>query len=182
MRTNTRYPMRAHARTRYDQSVPTPDASVVSRIHDAACGWLEDEEHRAWFGLLTVHARAVKAVDQDLLRAHGLSFTAFELLFRLATAGPDGLRPSELTRVMTITHPQISRLLTDLAVQGLVERVPHASDGRGTTATLTLEGWRLLETAHETHLQTVRDVFLRGLTADQVKVIADALAPAPARG
>lgn len=81
------------------------------------------------------------------------------MLFKLARS-PDGqLRPTELAETVLLTRSGITRLLTRLEAQNLVERCPCPADGRVTYAAITAEGSAKMEVARKTHLEGVSRLF-----------------------
>jgi DNA-binding MarR family transcriptional regulator len=81
------------------------------------------------------------------------------VLTRIAWSGPT--TPSELAEAEQISRPTITRLVARLSEQGLVERVPDATDGRSYRITASEKGLALLE-----HRRTRKDAYLTRLLGE----------------
>jgi DNA-binding MarR family transcriptional regulator len=124
-------------------------------------------EMEAWAGFLRAHATLVRELDDELTRAHALPLSSFDVLVQLANA-PDGrMRLSQLADAVLLSRSGLSRLVTRLEEQGLVERRDCASDARGAYAQLTAGGRARLEEARGTHRAGVRLRFLDRLSEAQ---------------
>lgn len=79
------------------------------------------------------------------LRPLGLSMTQVSVLARLTD--PDGATVGELTQVMEINQPGISKIITGLATRGAVRVATVQTDARRRLVRLTPAGRRLLDQA-----------------------------------
>jgi DNA-binding MarR family transcriptional regulator len=122
---------------------------------------LEPVELGAWRGMLRVHSALVKALDAELLAAHGLPLTSYEVLINLQAAPDRRRRMAELADGVLLSRSGTTRLVDRLERDGLLERDTCDSDGRGCFAVLTDKGEELLRLARATHLDGVRERFLR---------------------
>lgn len=137
--------------------------------------WLDDEEMRAWQGLLTGWALLEREIERQLKRDSGLSHTQYEVLVRLAAA-PDGrIRMTELADSLINSKSKLSYQVDQLEKAGLVCRESSPGDNRGVTATLTDKGRRALDAAAPDHVALVRDLLIDVLTPTQVTALADGL-------
>jgi len=125
---------------------------------------LNAEELAAWRGLLRTHAALTRALDAELLEAHGLPLTSYEVLLFLADAPEGRMRMSELADGVLLSRSGLTRLVDRLARAGLLERVRCDEDARGWFAVITDKGRALFEQARETHLSGVRRLFLSRIT------------------
>jgi DNA-binding MarR family transcriptional regulator len=108
---------------------------------------------RAWGrAVLTVP----RALDADLLAGQGMSLTDYTTLMQLSEAPGRSLRMSDLADACALSLSGMSRIVSRLAAQGLVERERASSDGRGLNAVLTDAGLDRLRRAWPTHLASVR--------------------------
>jgi DNA-binding MarR family transcriptional regulator len=128
-------------------------------------------EQAAWGGLLSTHAALWRTMEQRLA-ASGLSMTDYDVLVALEGAGRDGVRMSDLASRSRMSSGGFSRLADRLARQGLIERRPCDTDGRGYLAFVTPEGLRTLRRARTTHLDDVRELFLSHLSEDDLRHLA----------
>jgi DNA-binding MarR family transcriptional regulator len=71
---------------------------------------------------------------------------------------------SHLADAVLLSRSGLSRLVTRLASQGLIERKDCENDARGAFAVITAEGRRRLNEARATHRAGVRERFLDRLS------------------
>jgi DNA-binding MarR family transcriptional regulator len=134
---------------------------------------LDGDELAAWGGLLRAHARLTKALDVDLVSAHGLPLTSYEVLLHLADS-PDGrLRMSELADSVLLSRSGLTRLVDRLERQDLLRRESCPSDRRGAYAVITQRGRELFDRARSTHLDGVRRRFLDHLSEDELRSLGE---------
>jgi DNA-binding MarR family transcriptional regulator len=74
--------------------------------------------------------------------AHGLTMTQISALFTLSNAG--SLTPRQLAEVERVQPPTITRTVAVLEERGLVQRVPHPTDGRQVVLSPTAAGEELV--------------------------------------
>jgi DNA-binding MarR family transcriptional regulator len=122
---------------------------------------LAPRELAAWRGLLRVHSALVKALDAELLAEHDLPLTSYEVLINLQAAPERRRRMAELAEGVLLSRSGMTRLVDRLERDGLIERDACTEDGRGMFAVLTDKGEELLARARRTHLDGVRERFLR---------------------
>jgi len=133
---------------------------------------LTPEELGAWRGLLRVHSALVKALDAELIAAHGLPLTSARGAARPAAAPDRRRRMAELADSVLLSRSGTTRLVDRLERDGLLERDTCDSDGRGCFAVLTDRGEALLKKARATHLEGVRERFLRHFEPDEHEQMA----------
>ena len=121
---------------------------------------LNDLETRAWVGLLHAHATVVKQLDAELVVAHGISISAFEVLWRLAATENGRLRMTDLAELVLLSPSGLSRLVDRLESEGMIERIACPTDGRAINATITDAGRARLAQAETTHFEGIRRTFL----------------------
>jgi DNA-binding MarR family transcriptional regulator len=132
---------------------------------------LTQEELGAWRGLLRVHSALVKELDAELLAKHALPLTSYEVLINLQAAPGRRRRMAELADSVLLSRSGMTRLVDRLERDGLLARDVCSSDGRGTFAVLTDKGEDLLTRARATHLDGVRDLFLRHFDRAELQVL-----------
>jgi DNA-binding MarR family transcriptional regulator len=145
----------------------SPPQTTAEPIHELA-----PEELAAWRGLLRVHSALVKALDAELLAGHELPLTSYEVLINLQAAPGRRRRMAELADGVLLSRSGMTRLVDRLEREGLLERDPCTDDGRGTFAVLTDKGDALLLHARRTHLDGVRERFLRHFEPDELRTLA----------
>jgi len=134
---------------------------------------LGPEELGAWRGMLRVHASLTKALDAELVRAHGLPLSSYEVLLFLADAPGGRLRMAELADGVLLSRSGLTRLVDRMEREGLLRRERCADDARGYNAAITAKGRKLFQQARRTHLDGVRERFLRHLSADELGRLAE---------
>ena len=133
---------------------------------------LDAEELGAWRGLLRAHSALTKALDAELVRAHGLPLSSYEVLLFLADS-PDGqMRMSELAAGVLLSRSGLTRLVDRMQREGLLRRERCEDDARGWFAAITPKGRELFTRARKTHLDGVRERFLSHFTREELRSLA----------
>jgi DNA-binding MarR family transcriptional regulator len=112
-----------------------------------------------WRDLLARHARVNAALERDLQRHHRLSVTELEALQRLQENHVDGCRLQQLVEDVHMSQSALSRLVSRLEEEGLVERRSCSDDRRGIFACITDAGRARVREAEATQ----REVLARTL-------------------
>ncbi len=146
---------------------PEPTVAAIPPLRE-----LEPAELGAWRGMLRVHSALVKALDAELIATHGLPLTSYEVLINLQAAPEHRRRMAELADSVLLSRSGMTRLVDRLEREGLLERDTCSSDGRGLFAVLTEKGEEVLARARATHLDGVRERFLRHFTDDELTQLA----------
>jgi DNA-binding MarR family transcriptional regulator len=135
----------------------------------------ESDRVAAWRAVLLVQDRVVRAIERDLAGAGLIPLTWYDVLLELG-AVPDGsLRMQDLGARVVLSRTRVSRLVTELEGEGLVERRPDPADGRATLATITRAGRAALRRAAPVYLAGIDEHFNRHLTMAQRRTIARVL-------
>lgn len=117
--------------------------------------WLDDDELRAWVGLIRLSARLVALSDGELRRHHAVSGRDYELLHILSGA-PGGRRLCELAEQIDDSSSCITHRVNRLRAEGLVDKLIDPADRRARLVRLTGHGRALLESAAPGHVRRVR--------------------------
>jgi DNA-binding MarR family transcriptional regulator len=136
---------------------------------------LTEMELRAWQALLHAHHDVTDRLDADLREQHGLTFSEYDVLLRLARAPGRALRMSDLAGRVLLSPSGLTRLVDRLVDDGLVSRDTSHEDARVTLARLTALGRERLRRAARTHLQGIREHFAGRLSEAQLRNVASAL-------
>ncbi|EGD56258.1 MarR family winged helix-turn-helix transcriptional regulator [Gordonia neofelifaecis] len=136
--------------------------------------WLSSDEQKAWRAYLDGTRLLLTALDQQLVRDAGLSFTDFELLVALSEAPGLRLRMSSLADAVTTTRSSVTRATTRLVEAGWVERIPCMDDRRGAWAHLTPAGVVKLEQTAPAHVDEVRNDLIDLLDPAELAAIESA--------
>lgn len=133
---------------------------------------LDAEELGAWRGMLRAHSALTKALDAELVRAHGLPLSSYEVLLFLADSPEGQMRMSELADGVLLSRSGLTRLVDRMEREGLLRRERCEDDARGWFAAITPKGRELFTRARKTHLDGVRERFLSHFTRDELRSLA----------
>ena len=89
--------------------------------------------------LVKTHAETLKPLE-NALAVHGLSFTEWLVMHRLAQASDHTLKRSALASSIGVTASGVTRLLLPMEKTGLVEKVSNARDARVSLVRLSETG------------------------------------------
>ncbi|GCB46237.1 MarR family winged helix-turn-helix transcriptional regulator [Streptomyces sp. NL15-2K] len=138
---------------------------------DEAPRWLDEEERRAWLGLVGIMRRLEHALDTQL-RDEGLTHFEYGVMASLSESPQRELRMSALAAFAEGSLSRLSQVVARLERKRYVQRRPDPADGRYTLATLTDEGYEKIVSAAPGHVAEVRRLVLDPLTKAQVKQLA----------
>ncbi|WP_405847926.1 MarR family winged helix-turn-helix transcriptional regulator [Streptomyces sp. NBC_01518] len=117
---------------------------------------LTEQEERLWRALMRVIVALPRSLDDDLLRATGLTLTEYVVLMSLSEAENQELRMADLAAASALSASHITRVVDALQSRGQVVKRRYEGDARGNVATLTPEGLKRLEAAYPIHLASAR--------------------------
>jgi DNA-binding MarR family transcriptional regulator len=127
----------------------------------------DDEElASAWHDLMGRYHRITCTLDRELLARHDLTVSEFEVLQELHAAAheasgaadvPDSIRMHELGEQVHLTQSALSRLISRLEKDGLVERGMCLEDRRSVWARITPAGTGRYVQARPTQRAILRD-------------------------
>ena len=108
---------------------------------------------------------------EDLVKAHGISATQYNVLRILRGSGTEGLCRNALRDRMLTRMPDMTRLLDRMEEAGLVVRVREGEDRRMVMTRITEQGRKLLDeldapvlALHERQMARLTDAQLRSLS------------------
>lgn len=107
----------------------------------------DDELARAWHTLSVRYHRLQCDLDRELQASQQISSSEFEVLELLAGATDHKMRMSELSGQVHLSQSALSRLVSGLEKDGLVERSMCANDRRSVFTELTDAGRTRYEAA-----------------------------------
>lgn len=114
-------------------------------------------ELAVWRSFLRAHADASRRLEADLLTAHNLPLSWYDVLVQLVEAPERRLRMTELADRVLLSRSGLTRLVDRLERDGLVSRTACPSDARGLFAVLTDAGLERLRAASPTHLRGIAE-------------------------
>ena len=134
-----------------------------------------DVDVSAWRAVLLTQSRVVRAIERDLGAAGAIALGWYDVLLELNAAPARQLRMQDLAARSVLSRTRVSRIVTDLADAGYVERREDPADRRAWLATLTAEGRAALKATAPQYLAGIEQHFNRHLTATDRRTIATAL-------
>lgn len=136
-------------RPRDSQPAPVLPADPIAqaRAQWVAHGWEDAADGMSAVTSIMRVQQILLARIEATLRPHGVSFARYEML-RLLAFTRDGRMAMNRARRLLQVHPtSVTSIADRLERDGLVERVPHPSDGRSTLLALTRRGAAVAEAA-----------------------------------
>lgn len=121
--------------------------------------------------------RTQAAIDdglEQLLKAHGISGTQYNVLRILRGAGHDGLCRQEIADRLLTRMPDVTRLLDRMEEAGLVERERSTTDRRVVSTRLTKTGRSLVDSLDAPVMEEHQRV-LGHLSATQLQTLIELL-------
>ncbi|MEC5184798.1 MULTISPECIES: MarR family winged helix-turn-helix transcriptional regulator [Cryobacterium] len=129
---------------------------------------LNQAQLHAWLRFVAVVELVPGLLDSQLQRDSDLSHFEYYVLAMLSEAPDHTLRMTGLSSMTNSSLPRLSHVVRRLEDRGLVKRTPCPSDRRATNASLTEEGWAVVQAAAPGHVRTVRENVIDPLTDEQV--------------
>jgi DNA-binding MarR family transcriptional regulator len=136
----------------------------------------------SWIKYLRSHAAIKRQLNADLLEAHDLTLSDYEVLLRLSQADGNEMRRIDLAESVMLTASGITRLLDGLERAGCVEKGACASDARVSYARLTDVGREKLREASVTHLAGIEELFTGRYSEDELETLGRLLSRLPTTG
>jgi DNA-binding MarR family transcriptional regulator len=136
---------------------------------------LTPTEEALWRALMRLMLTLHRALDDDLVRARGMTANEYTVLMNLSEAPDRALRITELADAAALSVSRMSRLVDDLQSRNLVAKRRSEIDGRGNVASLTREGVARLRAAYPDHLASARRLVLDHVDRDDLARVARAL-------
>jgi len=124
-----------------------------------------------WRSVQLVHLRVTHLLHRGLVDDAGLGYQDYVVLTELR-AGPR--RVTDLAEGVGFEKSRLSHQLDRLERDGLVQRRRTQEDRRGAEVAITAAGRRLQAQVTPAHLERVRDLFDRHLTATERRAIRGA--------
>jgi DNA-binding MarR family transcriptional regulator len=134
--------------------------------------WLDEQEQRAWRGLMAMEESLFAFVDRRLRTACGLSHADYQVLAHLSEAPGGSLRSFELGDLLHWEKSRLSQHLSRMQTRGLVMRERSTADQRGAVVTITAQGGELISTAARQHVTDARDAVIDQLTRAELETLA----------
>lgn len=126
----------------------------------------------AWESLFRAQVSVLRTLSADF-PTNEISFTEYDVLFNLSRAPERRMRIRDLIPHLLLSQPSVSRLIDRLAGRGLVDKLPDATDARGTIVALRPEGFELFKRVAVVHADTIARRVGSRLSADELATLTE---------
>jgi DNA-binding MarR family transcriptional regulator len=140
---------------------------------------LNECEEFAWRALSRVIVVAPRLLDDDLQRDAQIGLSEYTVLVHLSEAPDSMLRVAQLADLAYLSGSRVTRLVDQLAREGLVEKERSERDRRGIEVRITKRGLARLKSAYPAHLSSVRSRIIDHLDPSKLAVFGRMLAGVP---
>ncbi|WP_349269740.1 transcriptional regulator [Mycolicibacterium parafortuitum] len=149
------------------------DPIATARANWERAGWGDVADGMvAVTSVMRAHQILLARVE-NALRPYDLSFSRFELLRLLAFSRTGALPITKASDRLQVHVTSVTHAIRRLEADGLVERLPHPTDGRTTLVRITDLGRSTVEDATETlNKEVFGDI---GISGDQSRALSDAI-------
>ena len=129
--------------------------------------WLTADQKHTWIALASMMVWLPAALDEQLQKEAGVSFTEYTVLSWLSMQPARSARMSGIAELANVRLSHLSRIATRLEERGWMTRERDPRDGRGTLARLTDAGWAKVVATAPGHVEEVRRLIFDSLSGDQ---------------
>jgi DNA-binding MarR family transcriptional regulator len=131
---------------------------------------------RLWLKLLKASRTIEDELRRQLRNECGSTLPRFDVMSALHRA-PQGLKMSEISKLLHVSNGNITGIVDKLGEDGLVVRVPVPGDRRAQLVRLTQRGLEVFETHAKAHESWVDDMLsgLDALDLDELNIRLDRL-------
>jgi len=126
----------------------------------------------AWEALFRAQVSILRHITAEFPTS-AISFIEYDVLFNLSRAPERRLRIRDLIPHLLVSQPSVSRLVDRLTVRGLVDKVPDATDARGTLVVLRPEGYELFKRVAVTHADSIDRRVGARLNSDELRQLTE---------
>lgn len=121
----------------------------------------------AWRPYIVSTLRLRQRLHRELVEAHDVSLTDYEVLTALSDTSTGCMRMTELAAFLGSTKSRLSHQVARMERAGYIRRGKDPEDKRGVTAELTDNGAAVLRAAAPTHVEGVRAHMIDLLTGHE---------------
>jgi DNA-binding MarR family transcriptional regulator len=136
---------------------------------------VEEVRFQAWRHFVEAHGYVVALMADDLDAERRLPIAWYQVLLLLNEAPERQMPMSELTELVTLSQPGVSRLVDRMERAGLVRRERSEEDRRTVTAAITIDGLEELAKAAPIHRDGILRWFTDSLSDHEAAVLTRAL-------
>ncbi len=116
-----------------------------------------------------------RGLDRDLQRQAGLTLAEHHLLAIINEADAQGIRPTDLQLLSTLTKSGLTRAVDRLEALGMIASRVCPTDGRGQLLVLSAKGKQKLRRTAPGFFRSVARYFADHLTERETETLTDAL-------
>ena len=109
--------------------------------------WLDEAQQRSWRALVIGTTLLMDRLDDDLRRSFNISLTEYEILVRLSERPGRNMRMAQLADALAHSRSRVTHTVDRMERAGYLTRGTTPEDGRGIVATMTDQGFALLQQA-----------------------------------
>jgi DNA-binding MarR family transcriptional regulator len=136
---------------------------------------LTPTEEIFWRALMRLTLTLPRQLNDDMVRAAGLTASEYTIIMNLSEAPNRQLRMADLASAAGLSASRTTRLVDDLQSHGLVAKRASSADGRSNLAELTSQGLTKLRYAWPAHVASVRSRVLDRIPPGTLAKAAQAL-------
>ncbi len=126
----------------------------------------------AWEALFRAQVSVLRDISADF-PSEQLTIVEYDVLFNLSKLPEWSARPRDLTPLLLLSQPSVSRMIDRLAERGLVTKSSDPDDGRGIVVTLTQDGFDLFRRVAVTHSAAIAKRFGDRLDEHELETLID---------
>ena len=134
---------------------------------------LDIAEQKSWQNFLDCGSRVYATLNRRLTDEHQLSLLDVRVLDMLNNAGDGCARMGDLAEALASLPSRLTRQISRLETQGLVQRQASSDDRRGVVASITDDGRTVVRQAMVTYAQGVRSYYLDPLSRAQMGAMGE---------
>jgi DNA-binding MarR family transcriptional regulator len=125
--------------------------------------WLTEDQQRVWRAYIALTRRLDESLARRMQDDSDLALSDYLILMLLSESTGRRLRMSDLADATVYSRSRLSHAVARLEDLGWVHRARATTDGRGTYAELTDEGFAVLAAAAPDHAAAVLEFFFEPL-------------------
>jgi DNA-binding MarR family transcriptional regulator len=131
--------------------------------------WLDEKERQQWLTFIFATDLLNEQFERDMQRDAGMPLAYYQMLVALSESPERTQRMSDLAEMLLVSRSRLSHAVAKLEEMGWVKRTRCPNDRRGAFATLTDEGFAVLEAAAPDHVNSVRTHLFDQLTPEELE-------------
>jgi len=135
--------------------------------------WLTDDEQLLWRAYLGSFFRLDELLNSQLESNAGFDLLTYEILVNLSESPERSMRMNELAKRVSAQKSRLTYRITQLELDGWVERKSVDGDGRGLDCMLLDKGFAVLEKFAPMHVDGVLKNFIEPLEESDISRLTE---------